>query len=99
MITFLGLVPTPPPRPRIRFDPRRPEVYKEAILRAPIPDRPTREVRDGKIRVAAGHFEPIEDVIKRQRKRYDRARRAGQHKWAEVVRRETEIAIGRRLDW
>ena len=95
-------IPTPPPtppRPRIRFDPRRPEVYKEAILRAPIPDRPTREIRNGMIRTAAGHFEPIEDVIARQKERYKRARARGDHKWAEVVRRETEIAIGRRLDW
>ena len=91
--------PDPAPRPVLRFDPADPERYKRKILRAPIPDRPTREVRNGKIRVAAGHFEPIEDVIARQRERYERARARGDHRWAEVVRRETEIAIGRQLDW
>ena len=92
--------PGPPPRPRVlRFDPADPRTYKREILRAPIPDRPTREYKNGKIRVAAGHFERIEDVIARQKERYKRAREKGQHKWAEVVRRETEIAIGRQLDW
>ena len=92
--------PDRPDRPRVlRFDPADPERYKREILRAPIPDHPTREVRNGKIRVAAGHFEPIEDVIARQKERYERARARGDHKWAEVVRRETEIAIGRQLDW
>ena len=83
----------------LRFDPADPRTYKRAILRAPIPDRPTREYKNGKIRVAAGHFERIEDVIARQKERYKRARAKGQHEWAEVVRRETEIAIGRQLDW
>ena len=95
-------VPTPiprPPRPVVRYNPAEPEKYKSAILRAPIPSKPTREVRNGKIRVASGGFERIEDVIARQKKRYDKARGRGDHKWAEVVRRETEIAIGRQLDW
>ena len=96
-------VPTPPPdgggRGVIWFDPANPRRYKDAILRAPIPDRPTREVINGKIRVAAGHFEPKHEVIARQKERYLRARREGRHEWAEVVRRETEIALGKRLDW
>lgn len=93
--------PDKPDRPRrtIRYNPAEPEKYKRAILRAPIPSKPTREVRNGKIRVASGGFERIEDVIARQKKRYDKARGRGDHKWAEVVRRETEIAIGRQLDW
>ena len=72
-----------------------PEAYKQVILGAPRPGR----VRDGYVRVAAGHYEPVQDVLRRQRERFERALARGDYMWADIVRRETELALGKRLEW
>ena len=62
-----------------------PVEYKRRVLRQPI----------GVGRVG----EDVHEVIRRQRERYERALARGDLLWAEIVRRETEQAIGRRLEW
>lgn len=77
-----------------RVDPQR---YVEQILGgAHIPPRPR---KNDKIWVAEGRWEPIDNVKKRQRQRFERALARGDKQTAEVVRKETELALGQRLVW
>ena len=88
----------------IRFDPQiidfyaDPQRYKREIMRKDV-IRPPRPRRRDKILTAEGRWERIEDVERRQRDRYERALAAGQKDWGELVRRETEIALGHRVRW
>ena len=69
------------------------EIMREGVIRHPRPRK------NGKILVADGRWEPEDKVIERQRRRYEEALARGDYKWAEIVRRETEIALGRTLEW
>ena len=75
-----------------------PQRYVKEIMREDV-FRPPRPRKNGLILTAAGEWEPIEDVIARQKQRYKDALARGDIKWAEIVRRETEIALGHTVDW
>ena len=98
------VTPVTEPTPEIKFDPQvldyyaDPQRYVKEIMREDV-IRPPRPRRDDKILTAAGEWEPIQDVIARQRQRYEDALARGDTKWADIVRKETEIALGHRVDW
>ena len=75
-----------------------PERYRREIMREDV-FRPPRPRRNGLILTAAGEWEPIQDVIERQRRRHERALAEGRKQDAQLIRRETEIALGHRVDW
>jgi hypothetical protein len=75
-----------------------PQKYKREIMREDV-IRPPRPRRDDKILTAEGEWEPVESVIARQRERYEDALARDDTKWADIVRRETEIALGHAVDW
>ena len=68
-------------------------IFKEGIIRQPRPRK------DDKILIAEGRWEPVDEVIRRQRKRYERALAEGRKEDAKLVRRETELALGHRVVW
>ena len=75
-----------------------PERYRREIMREDV-FRPPRPRRNGKILTAEGKWEPIDSVIERQKRRFERALVEGRRQDAELIRRETEIALGHKLDW
>ena len=75
-----------------------PERYRREIMRKDV-FRPPRPRRNGKILTAEGRWEPIESVIERQKRRFERVLAEGRRQDAELIRRETEIALGHELDW
>jgi hypothetical protein len=90
--------------PVIKIDPYMldyyadPQRYVEEIMREDV-FRPPRPRRNGLILTAAGEWEPVQDVIERQKQRYKDALARGDYKWADIVKRETEIALGHPVDW
>ena len=44
-------------------------------------------------------LESAETIEARQRERYERAKAAGNEKYMEIVKQETEAAIGKKVDW
>ena len=75
-----------------------PQRYVEEIMREDV-FRPPRPRKNGLILTAAGEWEPVQDVIERQKQRYKDALARGDYKWAEIVMRETEIALGHPVVW
>jgi len=76
--------------------------YKRAIAEAHArwePGAPDRAVRNGLIQTAEHGWQTPEQIMARQRVRYDRAKAAGRVDDALKVRRETELAIGQRVGW
>ena len=75
-----------------------PENYIEQILREDnfISPRPR---KNDKIWVAEGRWEPVQEVINRQRQRFENALAEGDKQMAKVIRKETELALGQRVEW
>ena len=94
-----------PPRGRgvLDYDVVGTRIYREAIAAAHAawqPGRPDRIVdARGRILTAERGFEAPEDVIARQRVRFDRAIARRDRAAADMVRRETELATGMRVGW
>ena len=89
-------------RPRLDYDILGSQVYQEALAKkhtAMVPGVPDRPVANGLIKTVAHGWQTPQEIMARQKVRFDRAYQAGRMDIAEKVRRETELAIGQRVGW